>query len=699
MALPALQLANAPLPVGWLRIQDAAPRLGVSEGQLRRRCGEQLHAAGMAKKHAGSWIIARSADPRLAEFETAEMRDLRQVGELHREGYPAAAVQLAERKVGIVKGWYDFKPLARDDESARREFINHLAATGKLPAKGIHKLQPRTLRLWCDLYRRGGLRSLVRKQYAERECHAFGTKARDLFTHYMLTVPGQCATEALKLVSAHVADNGWGDDPEWAIPSVGHAQRWYKQNIPLPVKVHANEGPHKFAAKCLPKIARCLEDLPAGARLCGDESVADFMVRVPSREGWRSVRPKLTAWMDVRSRLMAGWVLSERANSDTILSSFRMACEQMETAPDEVTIDNGKDYRSAAGRTRRHRKWDEFDSGRILGAFERLSVKVHFAIVRQPWSKSIESRFRTVKDRLDRYFASFRGGSPDERPWDADKWTRTHIEQLPTMEEASDLVEQFFAALHDEPVSGDGMFNLSPRQALRQYYLPNPRPVSSDALKIICTRMAGPVKVGRDGVRHNNIQYGKFNEQIFLLQGKEVYLLADPVEADRVTICDKNGVPICIAFADRNLGQTADEVRAAEAARRRCRKIVKQYPQARDTVLQTPVQRISELRAIAAKARQVPDETLPPPPSRESVRLANPAVEVAAEKMKRAAGAETLRRLSGTNAAAKALNETRPISLAELNARSVPATVEGPPTRSVSLYELSKLTEAQSHEP
>lgn len=701
MAQSAAMLATEPIPDGWLPLAEAAERLGQSERHLRRRCSDELQRIGLAKQCGRAWIVSKTVDPRLADarIETAELRDIRQVGELAKEGYAAAAIRLAERKRDIVAGLCNFKGRSRGEESLRREFINSLYAAGKLPVKGIPKLSVRGLRKWQADYRVGGIRALVRKPYSDRECRAFGTKARDLFANYMLTVPGQSAAEALRLVIGHVRANGWGEDPDWAVPSVRHAQQWYAENIPHAVKVHAKEGPHKFAAKCLPKIARCLEEVPAGSHLVGDERTMDFMVRVPSRDGWRRARPKLTAWMDSRSRMIAGWILSESANSGSILASFKMACLALETAPDEVTIDNGKDYRSVAGRTRRSRKWDEFDAKLISSAFERLGVTVHYAIVRQPWAKSIESRFNTVKDGFDRYFESFWGGTPDERPWDADRWTREHIERLPTMEEARDAVDEFLAALHEEPLNGDGMFGLSPRQAMKQYYTQSPRPVSAEALTLICTRMHGPVKVGRDGVRFNNTLYGKFDDEIVRLQGQRVYLLADPVEAFRVTICDERGVPITTAYADKNLGQTVDEVRAAEAARRRAKRIVKAYPQARDTTLRTPMQGIAELRTIAAKARQIPDEQLPPPPERVSARIVRPDIERRAQEMKKAAGVETLRRLHKTDAAASALNETRAITLSELNAISAPVEPDEPPARSVTLYELTKLSEANRNAP
>ena len=122
---------------------------------------------------------------------------------------------------------------------------------------------------------------------------------------------------------------------------------------------------------------------------------------------------------------------------------------------------------------------------------------------------------------------------------------------------------------------------------------------------------------------------------------------------------DAHGVPIGVAFADRNLGITQDEIRAAETMRRQAAKTVKKYPHARDMLLKTTPQRISALRRAAAKAMQKTDAAIAAPPV-ESVRLVRPDIAAGAERVKRAAGLETMRRLTGANAAAESVNSMAP---------------------------------------
>ena len=180
----------------------------------------------------------------------------------------------------------------------------------------------------------------------------------------------------------------------WTWPSTDRiVQKWVKDEIPQPAKVMAREGPRAHYGKCRPKCQRDFEDIPAGYHWCGDERTLDFFVRVPDdRKGWRVIRPKFTAWVCVRSRKYLGWYLGERANSDTILASYKMGARLVGHGS-EFTIDNGRDYILFAGG--RRRKWDAFDENRIGAAIEQTGGVVHFAIKHSPASKMVESCFGT----------------------------------------------------------------------------------------------------------------------------------------------------------------------------------------------------------------------------------------------------------------------------------------------------------------
>lgn len=643
----------------WLPVSTAAAMMAMNAGSLRRKCEVNFERLGLARKVDGQWLVSRQADPKLRRPVELHDRDLAQIAQLRGEGVSRDYIEIAEARRDIVRDFAAFRMKHRGRKLAdiKALYVGELITSGVVGAtRKVKKLKTRQLATFLSAYASGGIAALVPNWSGnQRKAESIGKAAFAQFMTFIRSGTSKKVRDAYKLTRG-AALSEHPDDPEWAWPSYRTVLRAY-QETPETERILHEEGPHRFRAKCLPKVARSYEDIPAGTHLCGDVRTLDFMARVPDGAGgWKRTRLKLTAWLDVRSRFLAGWCIKDEANSDTILSTFKSACETLETVPVEVTIDNGKDYRAVGGRANRHRKWDEFESKRVLSAFERLGIEVHYAIVRHPWSKIIEPWFTRVSELFDRWFPSYWGGRTDKRPWDAERWTREHVQQLPTELEVEEAFAECLAAIHEEQVNGDGMFGLCPRQALSQYFTTRPRPVHAEVLALTCCRMHGPVKVKRDGIRHDNIWYGKHDEEIWRRYGTEVWYLTDPVEADRITLCDEKGVPLCVAFADRNIGQSRSEVRAAQRMKRSAERTVKKYADARDNLIATPIQRIAKLRAAEAKSRQIADDDLPPTPLADALRIVRPEVAAAAGELERAAGGEAIRRLADMNAAASALN-------------------------------------------
>lgn len=671
---------------GWIPVAEAALKLGITARACLYRCKE-WEADRLARKVGGQWQVHVAADRALRADIDVITRDLQQIGELRRDRVPPRYIAIAEKRRDIVVGLAAFrmKHRGKGNRDVVSLYVGQCHADGLVGGGSpVKTMSISTLYGWIAKYEQpdphGGLAALVpeyNREAGDRPL-TIGPEAWGMFLKLKHSAGDPSIKDCWRLVDALVRTEHRGD-AAWAWPKYSAVRVHYKNNVHPAAAAITSQGPYRTEADFLPKIARSIEHWPAGGNLCGDERLFDFMARRPGARGWDRCRVKVTAWMDVRTRMIAGWVISPEANSDTILSSFRMACEAMGTLPEDVTVDNGRDYRAVAGKVRRDRKWDEFDSKRVLGAFERLKIETHFALKKQPWGKSIESRFNTVKDRFDRFFPSFWGGKHDERPWDAEKWTNEFIERLPTVEEVRDQFEAFLAAMHEEVVEGDGMFGLCPRQAMGAYFSKSPRPLPADVLELACSRMFGPVKVGRDGVRHKNIRYGKHDMEVWRLMGKEVYYLADPVNAQRIMLCDDEGIPICAAFADNNLGMTTSEVRAAENMKKRAKRNIKKFHETRDDAIASNPRLIAKLRHQAAKLNQLPDDQVPTP-AKGGLRLVGSDSQLAAgvEKVKRAAGAETIKRLADANAAAQALNEFPSIDLRDLPTEPDDARDEAP---------------------
>lgn len=690
MALPAVQLDRAKIPEPWIPLGEVAWKLGISPEHATRIAKDRWEPLRLARKFGNRWAVLPDADSRLGGTRF-ERRDFEQIADLCKAGVKPKYILRAEAQRDIATGFDDFEPTGRGAIADAEAYCAMVLRSDLAIQAGIRFLKKSSLYRWRKTYYAEGIAALARKSDSRGVKTTIGEMA---WQRFLEAKAGKRKVRAAWEIVRALVESEHQGEPGWEWPAYRTVALEY-QKVPHVAKVSMDEGPNKLRA-ALPKIARSWEDVPAGGILCGDQMTFDFMARVAGDKTWRRARLKLTAWMDLRSRMIAGWHIADYGNSDTILSAFKMAVGVMGTLPDEVLIDNGQDYKSVAGRSRRERKWDEFDPSRISTAFERLKVEAHYAIVRSPWSKPIESRFRTIHAGFDHWFPSYWGHKTDAKPWDADRWTRERIDLLPTAEEVRDAFARYLVELHERPVVGDGMFGLCPRQALAQFFTTHPRPVDPAVLELCCCRMIGPVSVTANGVRHEGIHYGKWDEPVIRLGGQSVYFLVDPVQADRITLCDADGVPLCIAFADRNLGQTRSEVRAAKNATRAAARIAKAYPQARDFSLLTTDQKIAELRARAAAMSQVPDESLPPPPAPESLRIARPDVADAAERIageaRRAAGADALRRLHSHNAAAAAVND-RSLSLRDLPADAGEETEAPAAPRRLSLRDLPQAEE------
>ena len=192
------------------------------------------------------------------------------------------------------------------------------------------------------------------------------------------------------------------------------------------------EGRAAFEAKCQPRIDRDYDDVPAGDVWCADEHTMDLFARYLNGKGqWKTCRPKLTALLDVRSRMFVGWIISHQANSDTIVAAFKMAMRTF-GPPVSIHCDNGTDYKSVARRGK-SRKWAKLDEQYMTGLYSTIGVNVHWAIPYEPWSKMIESHFRKVCNEVSKLFETYCGNKPGARPESCE----TRIDRLPTVDEVA----------------------------------------------------------------------------------------------------------------------------------------------------------------------------------------------------------------------------------------------------------------------
>lgn len=235
---------------------------------------------------------------------------------------------------------------------------------------------------------------------------------------------------------------GWED-----YPSIKTVARYIKHLMASrgaeSARYLAANGSREWKNKKMLKAKRDATSLEVMEYVVGDEHTFDFWVQVTLPNGKiKAVRPKLVAWLDMKSRAIVGDVACIDANSQTLKESLvKMIYSEPGGVPKIIHIDNGKDYtgKTMTGQSRKQRKIDfEFDS-ETVGFYQSIGVQeVGRSLPYQPWDKPIERFFKTVCDKFSRWFESYTGtltGSKTyaKRQKDVDKMLERG--ELLTMEE------------------------------------------------------------------------------------------------------------------------------------------------------------------------------------------------------------------------------------------------------------------------
>jgi len=478
------------------------------------------------------------------------------------------------QRLAIVQAWRNTR--ARFDRKGEALRVFRIAHPG---------VSKTTIYGWDAAYRADGLIGLLdRRSKVERA--AVETVSDEAWRHFLsayLTIHRRTVALCFQITAEQARERGW------AWPSLRTIQLKVRRDLP---PVHADFwrlGEKQWLRRYRPKLRRNYGDYRSGEWWVGDFKRLDVFCR-KSADDPTIVRPLLSAFTDLRSRMVMGWHLTLREIQDAVLLGFRAGVER-HGPPRSVIIDNGKPYRATGvsggrsqlerlpdGRRRYKLKRIIDDEDYVRSVFGGLHVAVHFSIPFNPDSKPIERWFRTLDLQFAATFASYCGGDQGDRFRAAHKLATERPESCPTVAELGEALGRYVEAYHLTPHSGDGMGGLSPARAFERFD-PVPRAVLPDgALDVLLMRVSKPVKVTEYGVRHNGVEYGQTDPRLFELIGQQVTLRTHPDDASYVLVCDLAGSPICRATNNRlaRSGITQDDVGEGIRNQRRARKLVKQ---------------------------------------------------------------------------------------------------------------------------
>ncbi len=601
-------------------IKEYAVRHGISVRHARRKIEKGLIPG--AVKISGQWYIRNPDDNATLQDKSIDLNNI-----------PKPKLEQAAARLKLIEDCHAFCAGAIRGGFPRSQAMSDFAQTHGIPL--------RTMQRWIANYRQGGLAALVDGRGGGGQIQ-ITPEAWDRFLSMYLT-PQQLSVATCWRNLCYINQ---AEERGWQIPSLRAMQIAVNERIPLPVAVLHRQGRAAYDAQFAPYIKTDPDSIPPGSAWIGDHHQADCWVRSLGR--W--VRPWLTAWEDMRSRAIVGWVICEQPNSTTILQAFRSGCRQY-GPPDSVKIDNGKDYDSEmfTGTTKQRRRITNqmrLDEEVVAGLYALLNISTSFSIPYHPQSKAIERFFDTFEQQFVRTFNTWCGRTTQTRPEDLFEQMKQpeFIASAPTMEEFAEQAGRYIEIYNRTAHSGRGMSGQSPAQVLAQR--PSRRVMADGVLDLLCRCWSGLLTVGKNGVSVRGIDYGAADPAMLAWQGRKVRCAWDPEDISQVWVYEPATYKLITIAKQWKMvayGVSADDaaLRAARANQTRARKIVKAARPAAK-IARTDLTSLT-LAAMASRQQTIPPQSAPDLRPTPTVldgqvvahrRLAN------SKKVRRAAGAD-----------------------------------------------------------
>lgn len=294
------------------------------------------------------------------------------------------------------------------------------------------------------------------------------------------------------------------------------------------------------------------------------------------------VFPWVTAWRDYKSGKWLGWILQcGHPNSDLIFQSFYYAAETY-GLPNDVIIDNGKDYRSkdfAGGRKKINVETNEAKTTSMLA---ELNVDVHFALPYNAQTKPIERDFLKIKELLSKHCVGYRGGNVIERPEKLAKEIKDG--KIIPFEKFKEIFDDFIInILNKRPSQGKNHNGLSPNELFNQEFKEKIT-TSHDALKLFCMRTSRTFTIGRNGIKDNELgitywadwMISKTSLKVYLRRDIQNYKEAWAFKADNEEFVGKVTAVRAVAALHAET-VSKDEFKEAMSIKKRNLKITKSY--------------------------------------------------------------------------------------------------------------------------
>lgn len=348
-----------------------------------------------------------------------------------------------------------------------------------------------------------------------------------------------------------------------------------------PVATLARKGEKAYNDRYGIFVDRFYDDMASNDYWIADGHTIDVITKADDGTEQRH-RMTLSAFLDARSGIYVGWVVTENPSSDSTLAALRKACMRY-GLPKYIYVDNGREYLNIdIGGTGHRTRKKKVDIKLPTPILTRLGIQMVNAIPRNAQAKIIEREFRNFTF-LSRLFDTYCGSNVVAKPEKLKHKLKTG--QIPTDGELIQVVNNMIDGYFNQQ-SYNGKVTADKGKTKAQVYrahLPRViRRAAPEDLNLMMMRSTRLQTVGKNGVHlticGERLYY--FNDELIInFTGKKVFLRYDPENLNEVRIYDENEKFIMTAplRTDMMLSYGADKegVRDAMHEKRRLKRGLK----------------------------------------------------------------------------------------------------------------------------
>jgi len=389
---------------------------------------------------------------------------------------------------------------------------------------GSKGLSEPNLKRWLSAYIKGDKAALLPK-YTGRVRQDYGWEARAVELYQKPGKPGY-ADVASKLI-----EEGFDEVTESRV-------KRYLKALPATIGKFspARVGPHLHKLTRQRFQRRNLDEVLVGEIYAGDGHTADCYVAHPNTG--KPFRPELTVWIDIKSRYITGWWLSESESTVSTLFALSHAMQTHNHVNAWAYVDRGPGYRA------------KMLSDEATGFYARFHIGVIGALPGNPHGKGwIERFFLTVRNKHDKFFAGGDVYCGDDMAPEVNRRLSADLamgrRKLPSLAQYVASFTRWLEHYHNQPK--DVLGGRTPAQVWAEL---RPVPVELDMASI--ARPREECTVSHQTVRLHNRWY--YAEALALYDAQKVDVEYDLHNDARVWIFDKKGRFVAQATLEKTIG-------------------------------------------------------------------------------------------------------------------------------------------------